>query len=63
METEDLPSQVRLMIHPAGVLLLPAAFETWWCSLLWCMVLTSINLPNFAWKKFMFPTNTSSWKY
>lgn len=60
---EDLPSQVRLMIHPGGILLLPAAFGArWWFLFLW-IALTTVNLPNFAWNQFMFPTSTSSWGY
>lgn len=56
MGIEDLPSQVRLMIHPARILLLPAAFGARWWSLFLQIALTPVNLPGFAWNQFMFPT-------
>ena len=62
MEMEDLPSQVRLVIHPVRILLLPAAFGIWQWSLFLQTALTPVNLPNSAWSRFMFPTTTTtSW--
>lgn len=47
MGMENLPSQVRSMIHPAIIPLLPAAFEARWSSCSPWMALTLINLPPF----------------
>lgn len=46
MGIEDLPSQVRLVIHPVRILLLPAAFGASWWSLFLQIALTPVNLPN-----------------
>lgn len=54
-----LPSQVRSMIYTARILLLSAAFQAWWSSLLPQTALTLINLPRLAWNQFMFPTSFS----
>lgn len=55
MGIENLPSQVRLMIHPARILLFPAAFGAWWWSLFLQIALTPVNLPNLLGINLCFP--------
>lgn len=55
MGIENLPSQVRLMIHPARILLFPAAFGARWWSLFLQIALTPVNLPNLLGINLCFP--------